>query len=198
MRLLVTREDYFNAAMEILATEGAGKLKIGALCKRLKVTTGSFYGYFGSFDGFVVEFLESWEESQTDRIVELSNAPDDPADRIHTMKTLASTVPHEAEAAIRSWAHTHPIVAVAQKRVDERRLEALTDVLRPACKSRAEARRLAIMGITLLIGIQQWRTPVTRKDFDTLFDEYENTIMTKYEATHGPGSLPGPTGVKAG
>lgn len=182
VRLLVTREDYFEAAKEILATEGAGKLKIGVLCKAIKVTSGSFYGYFGSFDGFVAEFLEWWEDAQTLRVVQLSNAPEDPAERIHTMKMLAGALPHEAEAAIRSWAHTHAIVAVAQKRVDERRLDALTDVLRPACSSMAEARRLALMGMTLLIGLQQWRTPVTKKDFKMLFDEYEGMILNRYIA----------------
>jgi AcrR family transcriptional regulator len=185
VRLLVTREEYFGAAMEILATEGAGSLKIGVLCKRLKVTSGSFYGYFGSFDGFVVELLEFWEDAQTLRIAELSNAPDDPADRIHTMRVLAGTVPHEAEAAIRAWAHTHPLVAVAQKRVDKRRHEALTGILRPAFRTRAEASGLALMGISLLVGLQQWRSPVKQKEFDLLFDEYEAIVMAKYAATHG-------------
>lgn len=179
MRLLVTRDDYFEAAMKLLAADGAGKLKIGVLCKSLKVTTGSFYGYFGSFEGFVTEFLVHWEESQTERIVRLANAPADPVERIHLMKELASQVPHDAEAAIRSWAHTSPQVAEAQKRVDERRLEALADVLRPAVGSRREARTMAMMGITLLVGLQQWRSPVTRKEFDLLFNEYEAVVLSR-------------------
>lgn len=183
VRLLVTREDYFSAAEAILAAEGAGALKIGALCASIKVTSGSFYGYFGSFDGFVADFLAWWEEAQTVRIVQMSNAPEDPSDRVHTMKLLAASLPHEAEAAIRSWAHTHPIVAQAQKRVDERRLEALTDILRPVCATPAEAHRLAIMGIALLIGLQQWRSPVTKQDFDMLFDEYEEMVFSR--ATRG-------------
>jgi len=71
MRLLVTREDYFAAAMKILATQGAGGLKINVLCKAVKVTTGSFYGYFGSFDGFVEQFLTFWKQEQTERLVAL-------------------------------------------------------------------------------------------------------------------------------
>ncbi|RZI83009.1 MAG: TetR/AcrR family transcriptional regulator, partial [Microbacterium sp.] len=125
MRRLVTRDDYFEAAMEILATSGPSALKMGSLCKALKVTTGSFYGYFGSFDGFVGEFLEYWEASQTQRILDIANSTTDPGVRIHTVKELAGAMPHEAEAAIRSWAHHHPIVADAQKRVDERRVAAL-------------------------------------------------------------------------
>ena len=68
MRLLVTRDDYYAAAMRILATEGAGGLKIATLCRELGVTTGSFYGYFGSLDGFIEQFLAYWWESQTARI----------------------------------------------------------------------------------------------------------------------------------
>lgn len=185
MRLLVTREDYFEAAMKILATEGVGRLKIGELCKAIKVTTGSFYGYFGSFDGFVKEFLADWERTQTERIVELSNAPADPAERIHTMKELARALPHEAEAAIRSWANTNPTVAEAQKRVDDRRVDGLADILRPALGTRREAKSLAIFGITLLVGLQQWRSPVTNKDFDLLFNEYEQIIMARLTTRTG-------------
>lgn len=179
MRLLVTRDDYFGAAFRLLAENGAGSLKISVLCKKLKVTSGSFYGYFGSFDGFVEEFLAYWEETQTARVVQLSIAPADPAERIHLLKELARQLPHEAEAAIRSWTHTNSRVAEAQKRVDDRRLEALTKVLRPVTGSRREARNLAIMGMTLMVGLQQWRSPVAKKDFDLLFDEYESLVLSR-------------------
>lgn len=179
MRLLVTRDDYYEAAMRILGTEGAGNIKISALCAELGVTTGSFYGYFGSLDGFVVELMAYWEEQQTERIVRLANAPADPTQRVHLMKQLASELPHEAEAAIRSWAHTNPTVGEAQKRVDERRVNGLADVLVSAVGSRTEAKRLAIMGITLLVGLQQWRLPVKKKDFDLLFDEYELLVLSR-------------------
>lgn len=179
MRLVVTRDDYFEAAMRILANEGAGELKISVLCKQLKVTSGSFYGYFGSFDGFVTAFLEYWEEQQTDRIVQLSNASPDVEQRVHLMKELAGTVPHEAEAAIRSWAHTNARVSEGQKRVDARRLTALTDVLLPLVGNRREARNLATMGITLLIGLQQWKKPVTKRDFNLIFNEYETLVLSR-------------------
>lgn len=181
MRRLVHREDYFEAAMTILATSGPSALKIGSLCGAIKVTTGSFYGYFGSFDGFVGEFLEYWETSQTQRILEIANSLPDPAVRIHTVKELAGALPHAAEAAIRSWAHRHPIVADAQKRVDERRVIALTDILEPATGDREEAHRLAVMGITLLVGLQQWRSPITKADFDLIFDQYEQVVLSRLQ-----------------
>lgn len=182
MRLLVTRDDYFASAMDLLATEGVGRLKIAILCKRLKVTTGSFYGYFGSFDGFVGEFLEHWEERATTRIERLVSESDDSLERVLVIKQLAATVPHEAEAAIRGWAHTNAAVDVAQKRVDEHRTRVLSEVLASVVPDRSEAERLAIMGITLLVGLQQLRSPVTQADFDLVFDGYEQVVLARIAA----------------
>ena len=46
----VRREDYFDAAIEILSTDDHGGLKQAPLCRHLSVTTGSFYNYFESCD----------------------------------------------------------------------------------------------------------------------------------------------------
>lgn len=177
MRLLVTRENYHEAAMRILATEGAGGLKISTLCGELGVTTGSFYGYFGSFDGFVEQFLQYWWESQTARIVAMATDGDDAIERIRLVKDLGSHLPHAAEGAIRSWAHTHPAVAVMQTRVDERRLEVLTELLEPVAVAPTEAHTLGVVAMTLLVGLQQWRQPVTEREFNLVFDEFEELVL---------------------
>jgi AcrR family transcriptional regulator len=177
MRLLVTRDDYYEAGMRLLGTEGAGGLKIGTLCAELGVTTGSFYGYFGSLDGFINQFLDYWWESQTTRIAATVTDAQGAVERIHLVKELTSQVPHAAEGAIRSWAHTHPAVAAMQSRVDERRLEVVTELLLPVAASPKEARTLGIMALTLLVGLQQWRQPVTERDFNLVFDEFEALVL---------------------
>lgn len=182
MRLVVTRQEYFEAAMRLLAGDGFGDLKIGKLCKSIGVTSGSFYNYFGSWDGFVGQLLEYWESEQTARIVTMTNTHDDPFERIATMKDLAATVPHEAEAAIRAWGNSNPMVAKIQERVDRERYEALRDVVLAVVPDEARAEMLAIMGITLLVGVQQWRTPVDPLEFQRLLDEYEAIITMHAEA----------------
>lgn len=179
MRLLVTREDYFDAAVALLASEGAGSLKISALCAALEVSSGSFYGYFGSFDGFVADFLAYWEHTQTERIADLANAPADPLERVHVLKELTAKLPHDAEAAIRAWAHTNPRVAEAQKRVDSRRQAIIATMLQPGVGSRREATKLAFLGMTLLIGLQQFRSPVRTRDYNVLFNEYERIVLDR-------------------
>lgn len=179
MRLLVTRDDYYDAAMRILGTEGAGNIKIAALCAELGVTTGSFYGYFGSLDGFVDQFLEYWWESQTTRIAAIVTDEQDVVERIHVVKELTSRLPHASEAAIRSWGRTHPAVADMQAKVDARRLEVVTELLRPVAATPDEARTLGIMAMTLLVGLQQWRQPVTERDFDVVFGEFEELVLSR-------------------
>lgn len=179
VRLLVTKESYYEAALEILATGGAGEIKVSVLCKALRVTSGSFYGYFGSMGGFVTEFLKYWEVSQTERVAELITTPTDLATRVRVMKDLTASLPHAAEAAIRSWAHTNPDVGEMQRFVDERRLETLAGILEPTVRSAKDAHELAVVAMTLLVGLQQWRQPVTRADFDLVFDRFEQAVLAR-------------------
>ena len=163
--------------MELLASSGVVSLKIAPLCKALNVTSGSFYGYFGSMDGFVAEFLGYWEDTQTARLIDMVEGPADPAQGIHLLKALGAKLPHNAEAAIRGWSHTNPQVAEAQKRVDNRRVAIMTKLFLPAVASRRHAETLAIMGMTLLVGLQQWRSPVTAKDYNRVFTEFEQMVF---------------------
>lgn len=177
MRLVVTKDDYFAAALDVLATRGHAALKIGSLCRAIGVTTGSFYHYFGSWDGFARELLEHWEHEKTQRIFELAAAQPDPVARVRKIKKLALTLPHEAETAIRAWSHVNPTVDEVQRRVDEERLDAVRTVIRGVVPNVREAEMLAVMGISLLVGLQQWRTPVDVKELGRLLDQYETLIL---------------------
>lgn len=176
MPVVATREDYFVVAMDLLGAEGHGALRLGRLCESLGVTTGSFYHYFGGIDGFVRELLEYWEVQQTQRIAALSLVPADPRERIRRMRELSLTVPHEAEAAIRAWANTNPEVAAMQQRVDAERHAVLRRVILGVVPDRRRADLLAVIGLSLLIGLQQWRTPVRKRELNRVLDEFQQLI----------------------
>lgn len=175
----VTRLDYYEVALGLLAEGGASQIKVNAMCEALSVTSGSFYGYFGSMSNFVREFLKYWELSQTERVVQLITAPPEVASRVRIMKDLTASLPHAAEAAIRAWAHTNPDVAEKQRLVDQRRLETLAGILEPTVRSTKDAHELAVLAMTLLVGLQQWRQPVTRADFDLVFDRFEQAVLAR-------------------
>ena len=185
MRLVVTREDYFAQALDVLASRGHGALRIGSLCSAIGVTTGSFYHYFGSWDGFVEALLEHWEQEKTQRVFAIAAALPDPLARVRKVRTLALRLPHDAEAAIRVWSHVNPAVGVAQQRVDTERLDALRAVIGGVVHDRRQAERLAVTGMSLLVGIQQWRSPVDLKELDRVLDDFECLVLSRADALAG-------------
>jgi AcrR family transcriptional regulator len=189
MPVVATREDYFVTAMALLAAEGHGALKIGTLCRSLGVTTGSFYHYFGSLDGFIEGFLEYWEQERTARVIALANVASDATERMSRLKALALEVDHDSEGAIRAWANSNARVAEVQKRVDQERFDALREVIFGVVPDRARAQMLAVMGISMLVGLPLWRSPVDRGEISRVFDEFEQSILRHVaEITDSPSS----------
>lgn len=182
MRLVVTREDYFAAALDVLARQGHAALKIGSLCRAIGVTTGSFYHYFGGWDGFVRALLEHWETDKTARAIALAEAEPDPLARMDTLKRLALALPHDAETAIRAWGHTHAGVAEVQRRVDQERLAGLRSVILGVVPDPRETDRLAMTGMSLLVGVQQWRSPVDIGELAEMLDEFEALVLSRSAA----------------
>ena len=71
------REAYFTASFALLGAEGPEALTIAALCKRLKVTKGSFYHHFSGMPQFTEALLRHWEDEHAailDEVAGLSDA----------------------------------------------------------------------------------------------------------------------------
>ena len=168
---VTNREGFFAAAMTLLAHEGRSGLRLATLCRAVGVTSGSFYHHFGGWDGFVDALLEHWESVDTHRLAEIADREPDPEGRLDVLKHLALTFPHEAETAIRAWAHGDPRVAVVQERVDEQRRRVVADALVAADVEPARAGRLADLALAVLIGRQQRLGPTDVGELQALFDE---------------------------
>lgn len=168
---------YHEAALDILARRGPGGLRAATLCTALGVPIARVDEEFGSWAGFVEALLEYWEAEQTWAPVELALAAAEPRQRVEAMKHLATTVPHEAEAAIRAWSHSDPVVRRIQERVDAQRTEAARQVIAGLGVDDATARRLATMGIALLVGMQQIHAAVDVVLLRAVLDDYERTVL---------------------
>jgi AcrR family transcriptional regulator len=194
VHLQVTRQDYFEAALKILAAEGHHALKMTPLCKALGVTTGSFYNYFGSWPDFAPELLTYWEREQTVRILELSSIPEDPLEKMATLRKLATELPHAAESAIRAWSNGDPLVAQFQRRVDIERFEAIRAVIRDVVADDKRTDLFAIMGLSILVGFQSWRAPVDPAELMAVLEEYDLAVRSRFAR---PGRTPSRTRKKA-
>lgn len=169
----LTREQYFDAALDVIAREGVGALTINALCRRLDVTIGSFYHHFKSSQAFLQAFFTWWEVEHAFRMVDEARLEPDPAARLARLKKLAAGLPHGAEAAIRTWSTSHPDAAAAQSRVDSARIQVVLDTLRQLGLPPGRARTLAVMAVGVLVGTQELGQAEDPALMRKVFDELE-------------------------
>lgn len=147
------RNSWYAAGEEILATEGYGGLKLAALCRRLGVTTGSFYHSFDNWQDFTDSLLANWVTERTEQTIEIARRTEDPVARLQLLVQAGHDLMHRTEGAIRVWSAIDPRVGAVQKIVDDGRyqvvFEAMEAVVGP---DRAEA--YTVWGMSTLIGYE--------------------------------------------
>lgn len=159
------RERFFDAAQEILATDGYGGLKLAAVCKRLKVTTGAFYHAFGSWNEFTTEFLHNWRRERTTLLAELSRTAGDPAGQLEALLAATLELRHGSEAAIRVWSAVDAEVAEVQRQVDNERYEVVLEAMNKLAGKRDGA-RFANWGLNVLVGYEMSTNDQTPADLE--------------------------------
>lgn len=182
---MVTKEQYFDTGLAILAEIGFRNINIGMLCRRLGVTSGSFYHHFGNWQGFVDALLEHWENRQ---VLILRGHEFDrctPDEAIGALADLTLGLHHAAEAAIRAWAANDEAVAVALKRVDESRRRTVHKAIRGVVGDDDTAAVVTSLGMAMLVGYQQIGADGAQVSLDRLLAEYTRLIYS-----HAPGSGP--------
>ena len=173
MRTGLTREQYFEAALDVIAGQGIEALTIAEMCRRLNVTIGSFYHHFKGSEAFLQAFYGWWEAEHAFHLVDQARSEPDPVARLALLKKLAGGLPHSAEAAIRCWSRSHPDAAAAQSRVDEARIAVVVDTLRELGVPAGRATTLGVMAVGVLVGAQQLGRGDDAALMKKIFDELE-------------------------
>jgi AcrR family transcriptional regulator len=169
---------FFVAGMEILAEDGYGGLKLADLCLRMRVTSGSFYHHFDSWQDFTRQLVENWREERTLRVAELARAEVDPAERVELLLRFGVSLPHSAEAAIRVWSGVDPFVAEVQESVDRERLDISTQALEALTDDRNVASDLALAAFYLLVGFEQATGDRDAKDLERFLRMLQDRALT--------------------
>ncbi|WP_406277178.1 TetR/AcrR family transcriptional regulator [Nocardia sp. NBC_00881] len=178
MSRVVTKEQYFDTALEVLAEFGFKGLNIGVLCRRLGVTSGSFYHHFGSWQGFVDALLDHWENRQVRILRTLKFNQGNPDDDIRAMSVLAAGLHHAAEAAIRAWAANDESVNLALKRVDESRRRTVHKAIKGVVGDNDTTTVVTSLGMAMLVGYQQIAAGGEELSLDGLLTEYARLIYS--------------------
>jgi AcrR family transcriptional regulator len=167
---------YFATAMEILGESGPEGLTIAALCRRLRVTKGSFYHHFGGLGEFVTRFLTWWADESVE-LVRQMESEEDPRRRLELASEYALAFRHEAEAAIRAWGRSVPEVAGAVRRVDGVRQDYLAWAFQELGLTRADAQFFARLSVDLLVGRQSREVRVDIGQLSTAFNRVREIVF---------------------
>ncbi len=155
MGAVSSRESFFSAGLDVLSEQGYGGLKLATVCRRLDVSTGSFYHYFSSWSAYTQQLVAHWHEGMTVQVIEAMQDEPDPRLRIDRLIEAGLTLPHSAEAAIRTWSAIDPKVHEVQAAVDRQRFDVVHDAALQILQNPRQAQLFADWAVYLLVGYEQ-------------------------------------------
>lgn len=154
MTIVSSRAQYLDVGLEVLADVGYGGLKLAEVCRRLGVTTGSFYHRFDNWQEFTSELGRYWVDTQTEQLIYQLWEEPDPRRRLEQLAGMLLTVPHRTEAAFRSWAAVDPEPRALLAAVDRRRFDNIVAVIGRVVPDARSAQLFASWAMYLLVGYQ--------------------------------------------
>ncbi|MCP2351233.1 TetR/AcrR family transcriptional regulator [Nonomuraea roseoviolacea] len=149
------RDSWIEAGLQALAAGGPDAVRVEALAKRLGVTKGGFYGSFADRDALLRAMLDAWEQESTDDVIDrVEREGGDPKSKIHRagMLTFSSDRLLPIDLAIREWARRDPEVAARLRRVDDRRMALLRELIGTFCADPDEVEARSMLAFCVAIG----------------------------------------------
>ena len=141
-KVTLTKDDWLEAAMDLLRTSGIGGVRILPLSKELGVSRGSFYWHFEDREDLLRCMLDWWDREMTDSVIRLSTRPSgSPRKRLMAVahEVVVSGL-NRYESAIRTWAEGDKRAARTLNRVVHKRRDYIQGLFREAGFSPADAR----------------------------------------------------------
>jgi AcrR family transcriptional regulator len=125
----LTRQDWIDRGLQILAETGVESVRVEPLAKLMSVTKGSFYWHFKNREDLLAAILQEWVSVQTNSIIQqVDELEGNPKEKLLYLFELAVRDDGRAENAIRAWATNDVRVVDVVDRVDRLRLEYTKDL----------------------------------------------------------------------
>jgi AcrR family transcriptional regulator len=149
-----SRDAWIDTGLALLATDGADAVRIEVLAQRLGVTRGGFYRQFSARSELVDAMLERWERRSIDEVRERVESEGGTA-KVKVRKAGMLTLSEELlplDLAVREWARRDDDVAARLRRVDNRRMDYLRELLSSLSSDGADVEARAMLAFSLVIG----------------------------------------------
>jgi AcrR family transcriptional regulator len=180
------RDRWVEEGLRALAAGGPDAVRVEALAKRLGVTKGGFYGFFADRDALLAELLDTWERESTDDVIDrVRREGDDPRTMIERagLLTFSSSRLLPIDLAVRDWARRDEAVAERLRRVDNRRMALLREMIGTFCSDADEVEARSLLAFCVAIGAHwlaadhagRTRAQVLARAVDLLLDRPPHT-----------------------
>jgi AcrR family transcriptional regulator len=127
--LQLTREDWLQAGLRLLAASDIENVKVETLTKELHISKGSFYHYWSNRSLYLQDLLATWEQQRTHTIIQELEQLATPQQRFQYLFEKSFSGNKTLEAAIHQWAGKDTTVARRVAAIEEVRLAYLTKIL---------------------------------------------------------------------
>lgn len=149
------RDRWIEEGLRALAAGGPDAVRVEALAKNLGVTKGGFYGSFTDRDALLTAMLDAWERESIDEVIDrVEREGGDPKTKIQRagVLTFSSERLLPIDLAIRDWARRDAAVAERLRRVDNRRMALLREMIGTFCTDADEIEARSLLAFCLAIG----------------------------------------------
>lgn len=149
------RDRWVEEGLRALAAGGPDAVRVEGLAKKLGVTKGGFYGYFADRDALLEAMLDAWERESTDEVIDrVEREGGDPRTKIQRagVLTFSSDRLLPIDLAIRDWARRDEAVAERLRRVDNRRMALLREMIGTFCSDADEVEARSLLAFCVAIG----------------------------------------------
>ena len=149
------RDRWVEQGLQALAAGGPDAVRVEALAKQLGVTKGGFYGSFADRGALLEAMLDTWERESTDEVIDrVEREGGDPRTKIQRagLLTFSSDRLLPIDLAVRDWARRDEAVAERLRRVDNRRMALLREMIGTFCPDADEVEARSLLAFCVAIG----------------------------------------------
>jgi AcrR family transcriptional regulator len=152
----LSADDWAQAALDALGEGGLAAVAVEPLAKRLGTTKGSFYWHFKDRAALINATLARWEQRSTDDVIAAIGVEPDPAERLHRLFThvIDYAATGRVELALLASADQAAVAAML-RRVADRRIEYIAELLRELGLTAGQARTRAVVAVSIYHGFNQ-------------------------------------------
>ncbi|MYT27597.1 MULTISPECIES: TetR/AcrR family transcriptional regulator [unclassified Streptomyces] len=189
------RDKWIEEGLRALAAGGVDAVRIESLAKALGVTKGGFYGYFADRDALLEAMLDAWERESIDEVLDHVERADGDARtkiRLAGRLTLSSDRLLPIDLAVRDWARRDARVAARLRRVDNRRMDLLRELIGTFCSDPDEIEARSLLAFCLCIGNHFLAADHGSRSRADIMDRATDILLDRPRGHHGHHGHHGP------